>query len=328
DLHEVNKRVFEALIKCGAMDCLGERAQLLASLDMVVDRAQQVQRERASGQVSLFGDADAFGDAVEVQLVRGIPAADDKSRLAWEREYLGIYLSDHPLRRIEAEMHARTDTRCIEVTSDLEGLQVRVGGVVKEVRRRPDRSGKTMAFMELEDLTGSVSVTIFGRLYERVAHLLQPDRVVLLKGKVDNRRRGGADGGEAEVAGLLADQLWAFEDEDPEEGWARTQVVHITVPGGIAVGVLTELDALLAGNAGADAVVLHVEDGDRCWDMDLLGRRVSHSAELMNAVELALGDGAYRADVVRKKAPERGKWIPRAIAAPEDAPSADLAPVR
>ncbi|MFN2464426.1 MAG: DNA polymerase III subunit alpha, partial [Candidatus Dormibacteria bacterium] len=238
DLHEVNKRVFEALIKCGAMDCLGERAQLLASLDMVVDRAQQVQRERASGQVSLFGDADAFGDAVEVQLVRGIPAADDKSRLAWEREYLGIYLSDHPLRRIEAELHARTDTRCVEVTSDLEGLQVRVGGVVKEVRRRPDRSGKTMAFMELEDLTGSVSVTIFGRLYERVAHLLQPDRVVLLKGKVDNRRRGGPDGGDAEVAGLLADQLWAFEDEDPEEGWARTQVVHLTMSGGNDVAVL------------------------------------------------------------------------------------------
>jgi len=311
DLHEVNKRVFEALIKCGAMDQLGERAQLIASLDAVVDRAQQVQREKASGQVSLFGDGGGFGDAVEVQLARGVPAADDRARLAWEREFLGIYLSDHPLRRVEADLHARTDTRCIEVTSDLEGMEVRVGGVVKEVRRRPDRSGRTMAFMELEDLTGSVSVTVFGRLYERVAHLLQPDQVVLLKGKVDNRRRGGPEGGDAEVAGLLADQMWSFDDADPEEGWSRIQVVHVTMAGGIDNGALTELDGILSRHAGGDAVVLHVEDAERSWDMDLVRRKVSHSQALMDAVEELLGAGSYRAEVVRRRAPERKQWAPR-----------------
>ena len=299
----------------GALDSLGERAQLLASLDRVADRAQQVQREKASGQVSLFGDSGDFGDAVEVQLASRVQPADDRVRLAWEREFLGIYLSDHPLRRVEGEMHVRTDTRCIEVTSELEGFEVRVGGVVKEVRRRPDRSGRTMAFLVLEDLTGSVSVTVFGRLYEQVAELLVPDNIVLVRGKVDNRRRAGADAADLEIAGVLADQMWAFEEADPE-GWSRHQVVHITVAGGMLRGALMDLDGVLSGHLGSDGVVLHIDDSDRSWEMDLPRRKVSHSAELMEAVENLLGAGSYRVEVMRRKAPERKPWIARSSGAP------------
>ncbi|MEA2683952.1 MAG: polymerase subunit alpha [Chloroflexota bacterium] len=313
DLHEVNKRVLEALIKCGGMDGLGERAQLLASLDRVADRAQQVQREKASGQVSLFGDGGGFGEEVEVQLSQGVAPADDRTRLAWEREFLGIYLSDHPLRRIEDEMHARTDTRCIEVTTELEGLEVRVGGVVKDIRRRPDKSGRTMAFLELEDLTGTVNVTVFARLYEQAAELLTPDRIILMRAKVDRNRRPAE--GEAEAAALLADQVWAFEDADPE-GWTRTQVAHVTMTGGMDRDLVLQLDAVLAGHPGEDAVVLHVDDNDQSWDMELTRRKVSHSAELMYAVEQLLGPGSYRAEVVRRKAPERRQFTPRPQASP------------
>jgi DNA polymerase-3 subunit alpha len=308
DLHEVNKRVLEALIKCGAMDGLGERAQLLASLDRVADRAQQVQREKTSGQVSLFGDGGGFGDEVEVQLTTGVPLADDRTRLAWEREFLGIYLSDHPLRRVEDEMHARTDTRCIEVTTDLEGFEVRVGGVVKDIRRRPDKSGRTMAFLELEDLTGSINVTVFARLYEQVAELLTPDRIIIMRAKVDRNRRGGD--GDAEAAALLADQVWAFEDADPE-GWARTQVVHVSMTGGMNPDAVRQLDEVLSRHPGADAVVLHVDDADQSWELELPRRKVAHSAELMDAVEQLLGSGSYRAEVVRRKAPERRQFTPR-----------------
>ena len=307
DLHEVNKRVLEALIKCGAMDGLGERAQLLASLDRVADRAQQVQREKASGQVSLFGDGGGFGEEVEVQLALGVPPADDRTRLAWEREFLGIYLSDHPLRRIEDEMHARTDTRCTEVTTELEGLEVRVGGVVKDIRRRPDKSGRTMAFLELEDLTGSVNVTVFARLYEQVAELLTPDRIILMQAKVDRNRR--PSDGEAEAAALLANHVWAFEDADPD-GWTRTQVVHVSMTGGMDRDTVLRLDEVLSGYAGEDAIVLHVDDSDHSWDMELTSRKVSHSAELMDAVEELLGSGSYRAEVIRRKAPERRPFAP------------------
>ncbi|HEV3232578.1 MAG TPA: DNA polymerase III subunit alpha [Candidatus Dormibacteraeota bacterium] len=304
DLHEVNKRVLEALVKCGAMDSLGERAQLLTSLDLIVDRAQQVQRERASGQVSLFGEESGMGgEDVEVRLVVGVPAADDRTRLAWEREFLGIYLSDHPLRHVEADLHARTDTRCIEITTELEGFQVRIGGVVREIRRRPDRTGKNMAFVELEDLTGSVSVTIFSRVLEQAGELLQPDRIVLLSGKVDTRRRS-RDGGDSEEASIVADAVWAFDGPDPA-GWQRAQVVHLAVPLSLRESDLPAVADLLGGYPGPDPVVLHFEDAEQAWELELPGVQVSHSPELAAAVEAMLGPASYRCEVVRQRAPER-----------------------
>jgi len=123
--------------------------------------------------------------------------------------------------------------------------------------------------------------------------------------------------------------MWAFEDPDPEEGWARTQVVHVTMTGGFDNRALLALDEVLSRHSGGDAVVLHVEDGDRCWDMDLARRQVSHSPELMEAVEQLLGAGGYRAEVVRRKAPERKQWTPRpqAAQAVELEPEPDFLPV-
>ena len=314
DLHEVNKRVLEALIKCGAMDSLGERAQLLASLDRVADRAAELQREKETGQVSLFGDG-GLGDVHEVQLVTGVTAADDRLRLQWERDFLGIYLSDHPLRRVEAEMSRRTDTRCIEITTELEGFEVRVGGIVREVRRRPDRSGRTMAFVELEDLTGSIAVTIFSRTLEQASDALQPDRIILMRARVDTRRRQ-RDGSDSESAGLVADQVWSFEEPDPE-GWSRLEVVHLTLSGGLGEPELRELDAVLERHPGPDQVILHVEDGEQAWDMEL-PRRVAPGDQLRDAIEAVLGPGSYRGEVVRRRAAERKPWVPRGGPAAQD----------
>ena len=307
DLHEGNKRVLEALIKCGALDSLGERQQLLHSLDRVADRAQSIQRERASGQVSLFGDA-GIADEAEVRLVTGVMPADDRTRLAWEREFLGIYLSDHPLRRVEEELHRRTDTRCIEITPELEGFEVRVGGVIREVRRRPDRSGRMMAWVELEDLTGTVAVTVFSRTLEQATDLIQPDRIVLLRAKVDTRRRG-RDAGEGESAGLVADQVWAFEEPDPD-AWQRAQVIHLSLAEGLPRTVIEELNSVLRRFPGGDPVVLHIDEGSRVTELELPAT-AAHGADLSVALEAVLGPGTYRCEVVRQRAPERRAFSQR-----------------
>ena len=307
DLHEVNKRVLEALIKCGALDSLGERQQLLHSLDRVADRAQSIQRERASGQVSLFGDA-GIADEAEVRLVTGVMPADDRTRLAWEREFLGIYLSDHPLRRVEEELHRRTDTRCIEITPELEGFEVRVGGVIREVRRRPDRSGRMMAWVELEDLTGTVAVTVFSRTLEQATDLIQPDRIVLLRAKVDTRRRG-RDAGEGESAGLVADQVWAFEEPDPD-AWQRAQVIHLSLAEGLPRTVIEELNSVLRRFPGGDPVVLHIDEGSRVTELELPAT-AAHGVDLSVALEAVLGPGTYRCEVVRQRAPERRAFSQR-----------------
>jgi DNA polymerase-3 subunit alpha len=302
DLHEVNKRVLEALIKCGAMDSLGERGQLLASLDRIVDRAQDVQHERDSGQVSMFGDG-GFGEDVEVRLVEGVPPVDDRTRLAWEREFLGIYASDHPLRRVEEEMSRRTDTRCLEIQPELDGFEVRVGGIIREVRRRPDKNGKTMAFMELEDLTGTVRVTVFSRVLEQSTDILQPDQIVLLRARVDTLRRGRDASDAGDEAGLVADQIWSFDDADPD-AWTRSQLVHLTLPGSLDDMALQDVRAVLERHPGADAVVLHVEDGEHAWDLDL-PQRVDPGDDLRHDMEALVGPGNYHVQVQRRKPPER-----------------------
>src|SRR5213594_3271388 len=126
-IQDVNRRVLEALVQSGACDSLGERARLIAALDHAVSRAERARRDRESGQTSLLdmvgspeAEADDYGLTVDVAPIPG----DEKLRL--EKELLGLYLSDHPLRRISAELARLADTQAVEVTSALQDSEVRV----------------------------------------------------------------------------------------------------------------------------------------------------------------------------------------------------------
>ena len=163
-----------------------------------------------------------------------------------------------------------------------------------------------MAFMELEDLTGSVSVTIFSRVLEQASEALQEDRVILLRGKVDTRRRSN-DGGETEQAAIVADQVWAFEDPDPT-GWSRNQQVHVRLQAGTAEEKLQALGEVIGAHPGPDQVVLHVEDERQTWDLDVPGWSVNPGVDLQLAVDGLLGAGAYTCEVLRRRAPERKQW--------------------
>src|SRR5205823_857672 len=158
DPREMNKRVLESLIRSGATDSLGERGRLLASIDRVSDRAAQIISERESGQTNLFGmlpEADEMDDPA-AGLVSVMPPMPDDERLRGEKELLGLYLSDHPLRRIEQELHAKVDTYANQVTPEMEDYEVRIGGVIKAVRPIVTKTGKPMAFVQLEDLTATI----------------------------------------------------------------------------------------------------------------------------------------------------------------------------
>src|SRR5712692_10361986 len=187
-IQDVNKRVLESLVQSGACDSLGERARLFYVLEHVVARAERARRDRESGQTSLLEmvgseevTADDYGLAIAVAPMPG----EDKLRL--EKELLGLYLSDHPLRRISAELAKLSDTQAVEVTSALQDTEVRVAGLVREVRRVVTRKGQIMAYATLEDLTGTVDVVLFPRVFEQTRLLFEPDKVVVVAGKVDAR---------------------------------------------------------------------------------------------------------------------------------------------
>lgn len=325
---DLNRRVLEALIRSGACDALGDRAVLLAALDRAMDRAQQIRKERDSGQASLFGDtdsavlgvaADAHSTSDEGEIkVTGVALAADSDRLKWERELLGMYLSDHPLRGIAAELHARTDTAIGDLGAHLDGLIVQIAGAVRHLRAFvPKRSttGQRMAFLQVEDLTGVCEVVVFARTFEESAALLQPDAVVVIRGKVEVGRGGGAekeavvatdgdDSGPGEPAKILAETIYALNDPRLLS-WKKNCTVHVTISDAQAEH-LDQLRAVLEHHPGDAHVVLHVE-GEESIDEIALERRhaVEPGPALERGIEMLLGTGVYRVAIRRDKAPVR-----------------------
>ena len=314
DPRELNKRVLESLVRSGATDCLGERGQLLASIDRLSDRAGQIIQERESGQTSLFGmlpEASELDDP-RAGLVEGVPPMPQEERLRGEKELLGLYVSDHPLRHIEAELHRRVDSYANEITPEMENLEVRIGGMIKGIRPIITKSGKPMAFVQLEDLTSTIEVIVFTRVYEERRELLEADRVVIVRGKVDTRGAGGGTGDDeerAETPKVIADDIMAFDDPE-HQAWVRNQVVHLDVPAELAAEQLARLEEVLATCPGPDRVVLHLQRDDGIVDMELGERfRVQGGGpsgeKAQRAINALFGRPVWRVEVIRKKAPER-----------------------
>jgi DNA polymerase III subunit alpha len=187
DLRTMNKRVIEALIKCGAMDEFGERAQLLAAVDQCIVAGQRDQKAMGAGQTSLFDMADsASAPSMAVSLPNIAPATIDQ-RLAWEKESLGLYFSEHPFEQAARWLSSRVSVDTSQVTPEIAGEMVTVAGIVTEARRIITKRNETMARVVVEDLHGSVEVIAFPKTYERTAEAWQEDAVVILQGKVDVR---------------------------------------------------------------------------------------------------------------------------------------------
>ena len=309
-IQDVNRRVL-------ACDSLGERARLIAALDHAVSRAERARRDRESGQTSLLEmvgseevTADDYGLTIDVAPMAG----EEKLRL--EKELLGLYLSDHPLRRISAELAKLSDTQAVEVTSALQDTEVRVAGLVREVRRVVTRKGQIMAYATLEDLTGSVDIVLFPRVFEQARLLFEPDKVVVVQGKVDARagstRASGAASSpvdpeievEVETASVVADMAWLWDDPDCAPV-SRRQLVHVRIPSSDA-GLAEQLESVLARHPGTDEVVLHVVVGSREVVVNADRYHVLAGPALAAEIDQLVGEAATRLETVRPKAQSNG----------------------
>ena len=198
DARKVNRRVLEALVKCGSFDTLHDnRAGVWASIEMAVERAASEQRDRAVGQESLFGglaDAEWSDDPKLLEL----PAWPDRERLANEKELLGFYVSGHPLGEVAAELARYTD--CTATTTEGRyGRDVRVGGLLTGLRETRTKRGKRMGFGTLEDLEGGFDLVIFSDPYNLHFDLLRA-------------AESGGEFGEGPIPILVSGKL---EESDP-----------------------------------------------------------------------------------------------------------------
>jgi DNA polymerase-3 subunit alpha len=318
-LQDVNFRVLESLVRCGACDSMDERNHLLYSLDRAWDSAVRERRDSDAGQTSFFEMPDLHGSDDSVP--REVQPMPGEEKLRSEKELLGLYLSDHPLRRIAAELAHLSDAQAVEITSDLQDTEVRVAGLVRAVRRVITRKGQIMAYAELEDLTGTIDVILFPRVYEQVRHLFEPEAVLVVAGKVDSRTGASrnapvaADGEEveteSEVASIVADLAWKWDDPDCAPV-ARRQVVHVDVPGG-EPEVVQRLVAVLGDHPGPDDVVLHIHVGHSVVTVNSGQRfQVAAGPALSADLDALFGQPVTRLETVRQRVQSNGNGNGRA----------------
>jgi DNA polymerase-3 subunit alpha len=195
----VNRKTMESLIKSGGFDRYGDRATLLHNLDMLLAFASRLQKQASSGQVDLFGDSNT-GTTQHISLeLQPAPATIDmREQLLWERELLGLYLSQHPLAMFEKFLKEKT-VAIKELKGSHDGKAVTIGGAITDVREITTKNGQKMAFIKLEDHTAEIEVILFPSAYQQTVGLWERDRVVLIHGKVNGKDREGKPSDEAKV---------------------------------------------------------------------------------------------------------------------------------
>jgi DNA polymerase-3 subunit alpha len=187
----VNRKPMESLIKAGAFDRYGDRITLLHNLDLLLAFASRIQKQADSGQTDLFGSVEA--DVVEkprLELQLPPHQTDTREQLQWERELLGLYLSQHPLELFEKFLSEQT-VPLNTLTKEHEGKSVSVGGAITDVREITTKNGQRMAFVKIEDRFSEIEVILFPNSFQQTLGLWERDRVVLVRGKVSTRDRNG-----------------------------------------------------------------------------------------------------------------------------------------
>ena len=249
---EINKKTVENFIKSGAFDSLGAtRKQMMQIYISVLDAAAQERKNSLTGQMSLFDFVDAeTKHSYEIPLPN-VGEYGKEEKLAFEKEVLGIYISGHPLEEQEECWRKNITAVTTDFLPDeetgfpkvVDGAKVIVGGMITDKKIKYTKNNKTMAFLTLEDLLGTLEIVVFPRDYERNAALMQEDAKVFIQGRVSAE--------DDKASKLICEKMYAFEDM-PRELW-------IQFPDKAAYEQeVAELYRILAASDGSDQVVLYI----------------------------------------------------------------------
>jgi len=285
-----NKRTVESLIKAGAFDALQHTRRGLVSVhETAIDAVLATKKAEAVGQFDLFGSLDdepgeepAFPDGAGMSaLSQSIPVHEwDKAvLLAYEREMLGLYVSDHPLLGVEHVLRGKADHTVLSLADCKDGEVVTVGGILAAIARKVTRQGASWAAAELEDLEGSVECLFFPQTYVVCAPHLAEDTVVLVKGRVDRRDD--------------APKLIAMELTVPELGQGPRGPLLVSLTAARCTAPLVDrLKAVLAAHPGVTEVRMRLEGAQRTTELRLDDTlRVTVTPSLSGDLKELLGPG-------------------------------------
>ena len=284
DLRRVNKRVIEALIKCGAFDCTGaKRAQLMAGLEDAAATGQRVQQERESAQASLFGAAEIVRSSNGgSNRLPDIPEWDEKYRLGCEKEAIGFFITGHPLDRYVADMRRFSTVDCSTIMEAKEKSEIKICGVPASLKELITKKGDRMAFLSLEDLCGAVEVVVFPETYARCSEILRGDDPIHVTGAVEQSEKGSK---------VMASEIILLRDLVERE----TRRVNFTIDAKEAdPGKLTTLKGIISRYQGVCRSFLHldIENSSRVTIKLSDAYKVSASEELTVEVSNLFGYNA------------------------------------
>lgn len=195
----VNKKSLESLVKSGTFDRFATRQSLYAGLELISKFANESGKNHNGNQMNIFGESQDGDSLTKLALP---PGNEDKTLfLAWEKELLGLYLSDHPMKQY-SELISKIGQPISEITVEDANKTVRIGGVVIEAKKITTKSNQTMAFVQLEDASGVTEVVVFPTIYKEHPDLWVSDKLLLIEGKVSDK-----DG----MAKVLVDKVWPLE---------------------------------------------------------------------------------------------------------------------
>jgi DNA polymerase-3 subunit alpha len=290
-----NKKSLEALIKSGALDRFGERNQFLQNIEQILELNRLTQKEADSGQSNLFGDSEQFSRA-RLNLNQ-VEAADKKERLQWEREFLGLYVTEHPFQEIREIIGGR-----ITAISDLPAQRnafVKIGGAVTSIKKILTKKNETMIFAKIEDSTSDVELVVFPSVYRDFSSVWQEDGRLIISGKTSDKD------GELKV---IVNSAYLVNKDNCQQVLDRFEVgsgysearpqpnnsfVEITLPVNPDSEVMQDLRKLLITRRGDKPIRLVIGSGSGAKKIEP-EIKVDYSDELRREIEQIVGGNRVR----------------------------------
>lgn len=286
---DVSKTVIEVLIKVGAMDSmggLGNRHQLLASIDRALKFAKSERKAQNNGMMSLFGDLDEIDNAFDFVMSKDAPEISRMKLLGYEMELMGVYISDHPLTYLTHLFTGKVTHTIVELSEELGKQTITLGGMVRKVHSFQTKKGDTMCMVQFEDVTGTLPITIFPKTYEETEAMWVEGSFAIVSGTVQMRND------ELQILCNGATQLQAVEEEMEKK---QRQPYHLWIT--IRSDQMEKVQLVyekLCDHAGSDhyEIVVSNEESDTRLVPD--DNTVNYSTQLKKELEAILGSGALK----------------------------------
>ena len=246
----INKKSLDSLARSGAFDGLAERNLILVNMDLILKFSSNLQKNKANGQMGLFGEA-TDKSITSLKLIASAPA-DKKMRLAWEKELLGIYISEHPLDDYKDIIY-RSAKPINTLDSSSEGKRVKVAGIISSIQKIITKNKQPMLFARLEDTTSSVEILVFPKMLEKNSLIWQVDNIVEIEGKMNTK-----DG----MPKILADKIvnLAKQISNQENNPGEGEKLFLSLNQNTSKEILQKIKNIVEEFPGKSEMVLKIPD--------------------------------------------------------------------